>query len=290
MTVRSFLYLAREGLRSAIRHPALALAAVLSIVASLLVLAITLLFTTNIERHATAIEGRRAIDVYIADGINPETRARLETALTAIKGVARATYVSKEDALAAYRRDAGRYDLIDALGYNPLPASYRLELAENARSGAQMRAIAEAATRLEGTEDVRYGGEWIERLDAALLTLRLVDLAAAVLVGLSVAFAVGSTIRLTMLARREMIEIMKAMGATDGYISAPFLVEGITQSLLAAVAALGLLRLVVAFISSRVGGLQFLGVWELVGFLAFAVVLGLAGAFWSLGAALRRSS
>jgi len=290
MTVRSFLYLAREGLRSATRHPTLALAAVMSIAASLLVLAITLLFTTNLERHATAIEGRRVIDVYIADGIKLGARAQLEHALNAIDGVARATYISKEEALAAYRRDAGRYDLIEALGYNPLPASYRLELAEHARSGAKMRAIAAAAERLEGADDVRYGGEWVERLDAALLTLRFVDLAAGVLVGLSVAFAVGSTIRLTMLARREMIDIMQAMGATDGYISAPFLVEGVAQSLLAAVAALGLLRLVIGALSSRIGGLEFLGGWQLVGFLAFAVVLGLAGAVWSLGAVLRRSA
>jgi cell division transport system permease protein len=290
MTLRSFLYLAREGLSSTTRHPALSLAAVLSIAASLLVLAVTLLFTANIERHATAIENRRVIDVYIADGIKPGARAQLELALTGIEGVARAIYVSKEEALEAYRRDVGRYDLIEALGYNPLPASFRLELAEDARSTARIRAIAEAAARIEGAEDARYGGEWMERLDSALLTLRLVDLAAALLVGLSVAFAVGSTIRLTMLARQEMIEIMKAMGATDGYISAPFLVEGLVQSLVAAAAALGLLWIVVDALSSRVGGLEFLGGWQLAGFLAFAIVLGLAGALWSLGGALRRSA
>lgn len=290
MTLRSFLYLAREGLLSAVRYPGLALAATASISASLLVLAITLLTTANIERQATAIESRRAIDVYLEEGIKTGTRLELERALEAIDGVVQATYVSKEEALEAFREDIGRHDLVEALGYNPLPASFRLELTEEARSGARMRAIAEQAKSLGGVDDARYGGEWVERLDATLLTLRMVELIAALLAGLSAAFAVGSTIRLTFLARREMIEIMKAVGATDSFIRTPFLVEGVAHSVVAAIATLVVLRVVVGVLAPRVGEIKFLGPWHLLGFLAFAVALGVAGAFGSVGVALRRTS
>ncbi len=289
MTLRSFLYLAREGLFSALRFPALGAAAVTSICASLLLLAVTLLVTANIERQATTLESRRAIDVYLVNDIKPGARLELEHDLAAMKGVASATYISQEEALEAFSKDVGRHDLVEALGFNPLPASFRLELDVESRSGARMRDIAEEARRLPGVEDVRYGGEWVDRLDAALLTLRLVDLAAAILVGLSVAFAVGSTIRLTLLARREMIEIMKVVGATDSFICAPFLVEGVAHSLVAALVTLGLLRGVIGALGPRVGGIEFLGPWQLLGFLGFAVVLGLAGALGSLGMALRRS-
>jgi cell division transport system permease protein len=290
VTLRSFLYLAREGFLSLVRYPALAVAAVMSICASFLVLAITLLVTANVERQATSIESRRVIDVYLAGDIGTSARLTLEHDLKSIDGVIAATFVSKEEALETFQQDVGGHDYIDALGYNPLPASFRLDLAEEARSGQRMQAIAEAAKKLSGVEEVRYGGDWIERLDAALLALRLIDLAAALLVGLSVAFAVGSTIRLTLLARREMIEIMKAVGATDSFICMPFLVEGVAHSLAAALVTLAGLRLVTALIASRVSGIEFLGPWQLLAFLGFAVVLGLAGAMGSLGIALRRST
>lgn len=292
MTPRSFLYLAREGLGSAARQPALSIAALFSITASLLVLAVTLLITSNLERQATAIESRRVIDVYLADRVTPAGRAELERGLAAVDGVAGVRYVSKEEALASFKATIGRDDLVDALGYNPLPASFRLELAEGARTATRMRAIAAAATHLAGVEDVRYGGAWVERLDATLVTLRLVDLVAAALVGLAVAFAVGSTVRLTVLARREMIEIMRAVGAGDAHIRTPFLVEALTQSLVAALLSLGAAWLAATALGPRLGGagIAFLGPQEIAGFLGFAAAAGLAGALGPLGAALRRPS
>jgi cell division transport system permease protein len=192
------------------------------------------------------------IDVYLLDSVTQAARAEIEVRLTAMENVARARYVSKEEALATFHADTGREDLVAALGYNPLPASFRLDLALGAASAANLRAIAEVAG-FPGVEDVRFGGDWIERLDAALFTLRLADVVAAVLVGLAVAFAVNSTIRLAALARREMIEIMTAVGATSTYVHTPFLVEGTAQSLVAAGATLALLRIAVGVLAERLG-------------------------------------
>jgi cell division transport system permease protein len=292
MTPRSFLYLAREGFVSVIRHPPLTLAAIVSIAASLLVLGIVLLFTSNVERHARATESRRVMDIYVIDNITPAQRAEIEILLATFQSVARTRYVSKDEALEAFQLDVGRHDLIEALGYNPLPASFRLEMVEGKATGAQMRSIAEELAGLAGVEDVRFGGDWIERLDAALFTLRLADIVAAILVGLAVAFAVNSTIRLTALARREMIEIMTAVGATPTYVRTPFLVEGLIQSLVAAGATLIVLKIAVSLLAERMGGpaVRFLGPWEMAGFLGFAAALGLIGALWSVRFVLRRSA
>jgi len=292
MSLRGFFYLAREGLASARRHPALMVAAILSISASFLVLAITILITSNIERSVHSLDNRRVIDVYLAERIPAAKRAAIESALRATAGVDSVRYISKDEALAAFRADAGRYDLVEALGYNPLPASFRLELAPGAATAARIEEIASAAGELEGVEDVRFGREWLQRLDKALLTLRLAELLTAILIGLAVAFAVNSTIRLTVLARRDMIEIMKAVGATNTYIRMPFLVEGVAQALVAALGTLILLKIVIVNVSPRFLNAQvhFLEPREIAGFLAFATALGLAGALWSLGGVLRRSA
>jgi cell division transport system permease protein len=280
----------REGIHSALRNRGLSAAALVSTVASLLVLAIVLLITSNLERQAASIESRRVMDVYLADRITETDRLTLEKKLQEIPGVASVKHVSKKDALAAFTADTGRYDLVEALGYNPLPASFRLELGPGEASGPEMRAIAESAATHPGVEDVRYGGEWIERLDAALRSLRVADLIAAVLVGLAVVFAVSSTIRLTVLARRDMVEIMKDVGASDATICMPFLTEGIAQSLLAALLTLGTLRLVTAILSARLGiTIHFLTAWEAAAFAGFAIVLGFAGALWSTGSLLKRT-
>jgi cell division transport system permease protein len=292
MSPRAFLYLAREGLSSARRHPALTIAAIVSISASLLVFAITLLITSNIERSARSLDSRRVIDVYLAEDTDEGQRAEIESGLRAISGVSGIRFVSKEEALEAFRADIGRYDLVEALGFNPLPASFRLELAPGVATAIRMKEIASAAAEIASVEDVRFGGDWIARLDAALLTLRLAELATAILVGLAVAFAVHSTIRLTVLARREMIEIMSVVGATGAYIRMPFLVEGVAQALVAAGGTLLVLRLLVANFSTRLIGVEvhFLTASEVMGFFAFAVLLGMLGAMWSLGDVIRSSA
>src|SRR5688572_3118146 len=122
MSLRSLGYLMREGMQSSLRNRALSAAALVSTVASLLVLAIVLLITSNLERQASSIESRRVMDVYLADRIPETDRLTLEKKLREIPGITRVTHVSKNDALAAFSADTGRYDLVEALGYNPLPA------------------------------------------------------------------------------------------------------------------------------------------------------------------------
>jgi cell division transport system permease protein len=281
----------REGIHSALRNRGLSAAALVSTVASLLVLAIVLLITSNLEQQAASLENRRVLDVYLADQITEPDRMKLELALRELPGVARVTYSSKAAALEAFSVDTGRYDLVEALGYNPLPASFRIELTPGMATGSRMKAIAEAAVKYAGVEDVRYGGEWIERLDSALRSLRFADLVVAILVGLAVAFAVSSTISLTVVARREMVEIMRDVGATDSAIATPFLAEGIAQSLVAALLTLGALKLVTWILAYRLGiEIHFLGSDKMAGFITFAVVLGFIGALWSVGSILRRTA
>ena len=138
---------------------------------------------------------------------------------------------------------------------------------------------------------MRYGGEWIERLDSALKSLRFADLLVAVLVGLAVAFAVNSTIRLTVLARREMVEVMRDVGATDAAIATPFLTEGIAQSLVAALLTLGVLKILTLILAQRMGiTIAFLDWPEVAVFVGFATVLGFLGALWSIGSLLKRTA
>ena len=108
MSLRSLGYLLREGIQSALRNRAWSVAALVSTGASLLVLAIVLLITSNLERQASSIESRRVMDVYLADRITETDRLTLEKKLREIPGITRVTHVSTTDALAAFSADTGR--------------------------------------------------------------------------------------------------------------------------------------------------------------------------------------
>ena len=108
--------------------------------------------------------------------------------------------------------------------------------------GGDLRALAGRVSQVAGVAEVDYGREWVDRLEALGNALRGFGTASLALVGLAALLVVANTIRLAVYARRDEIEIMKLVGATDGYVRAPFLLEGALQGLCgAALAVSGLL-------------------------------------------------
>ncbi len=126
---------------------------------------------------------------------------------------------------------------LDGLSRNPLPATLEL----TPRRGGELRALADRVSNVGGVADVDYGREWVDRLEALGGALRGFGTASLALLGVAALLVVANTIRLAVYARRDEIEIMKLVGATDGYVRAPFLLEGALQGLCgAALAAAGL--------------------------------------------------
>jgi cell division transport system permease protein len=150
--------------------------------------------------------------------------------------------IAPADALSRLRAELG--DLgpaLDGLPQNPLPASLEIALDGEAASAATVRALADKLSKLPGVDEVDYGREWLQRLERALAGARAAGLALGVMLLFTTAFLLYNTIRLGVYARREEIEIMKLVGATDGFVRAPFLVEGfLVGAAGGALAALGL--------------------------------------------------
>ncbi len=149
------------------------------------------------------------------------------------------TYVDRAMALSRLRVDLGDLSgALDGLAQNPLPPS--LEVAPQASlppSGVRM--LAAQLAQLPGVAEVDYGREWLDKLEALARGLRVFGAGALFTVLGAALLVVANTIRLAVYARRDEIEIMKLVGATDGYVRAPFLLEGALQGLLGAALALG---------------------------------------------------
>ena len=151
----------------------------------------------------------------------------------------RVLYVDQQEALQRLRAELGEQGkALDGLTYHPLPPTIELD-PRSPMPAAQVRQLAVEMARLPAVQEVDYGREWLDRLEALARAVRIAGAGALIAVLGAALLVVANTIRLAVYARRDEIEIMKLVGATDGYVRLPFLLEGGLQGLLGAGLALG---------------------------------------------------
>jgi len=286
----------RGTLRGFARAPA---AAALNVVAIGVALALPLgawVLLGNVARLGGYVAAEPQLSVFLATDATRADAARIEAALAGATAVRRQRFVPKEDALADLYRAAGMREILAALGSNPLPDAVIADLAPGDPDSVQRLAV--DLRKLPKVELVQLDAVWLERL-AALL--RLGQRAVAVLAAL---LAVGmvavtfNTVRQQVLTQQSEIEVSRLIGATDAFIRRPFVYQGALMGLAGGLAALGTVALSVHLLGSEVGrlaatyGSDFrlaLGPAAEIGMLlAFAGVLGWAGAYLSVSKHLRK--
>ena len=206
---------------------------------ALFVLGLFGLAAYNLRLALASIEERVEVVAYLRDdGRQVDLEAARET-LATLPGVEEVRFVSKAEALERAMQDLPEIaDISPDLEVNPFPASLEVRFLPAGRTPETVQAVVAAADGLEVVEDVRYGQEWVERL----FLLRRIGGVTALVLG--VAFAavaaviIGTAIRIAVFARREEIFVMRLVGARDGLIWRPFLLEGAMTGFLGGVLAL----------------------------------------------------
>jgi cell division transport system permease protein len=279
------LFYLREAARSFRQHRGLAYTAVVSLTAALTLSGVLLLLTHNAQMQMQALGDRREMVVYLRDDVAAAERDVLVGRLTELYGTV--TYVSKEDAWKEFSKQLGDPSLLEAVEDNPLPASLRVKLRPALLTPGVMDQAAHQIGQFPEVEDVRYGEEWVHRLDRIGTALVKGTIAVGLVVALAILFIVYNTIRLTVLARRPQVEIMSRLGATDGFIAVPFVLEAMFEAGLAAFLALALLFGVQQGLSARVVGLVFLPLPMALMFVGAAIAVAWFAAMLALSRVLR---
>jgi len=216
-------YVLAEGFEGFRRNGLMSLAAVTITTVTLVVLGAALVVASALDHIVHQLEGQLQVVVYLRDGLAPSAVNAARGRLQALPGVTGVAYVSKQDALAQLRRSVGGgADFRDVLAQNPLPASF---VVTTDRPG-RLAAIAAAAERFPQVESVNYSAATVGRLLALTRAVRTFGAGAGGALALLALVIIGSTIRLTVFARRTEIEVMRLVGATAGFIRWPFVVEG----------------------------------------------------------------
>ena len=212
---------------------------------------------------------RREMVVYLRDDLSASQRDLLIGRLTDLYGNVR--WVSKEQAWQEFARELGDPNLLEAVPDNPLPSSLHITLKPELLSPDAMETAARQISQFPEVEDVRYGAEWVRRLDQFGASLFRGTIIILVTVALAIVFILYNTIRLTVLARRPQVEIMSRLGASDRFIAMPFVLEATFEAAFAAALALGIVFGIQQAVAGRVVGIVFVPPWMALGFLGAAM-------------------
>ena len=237
--LRSALANTLAGLRGS---PVTSAIAALTIGICLLLVGAFALLVANMEAILARFGEELHVVAYLeADLAQQRLDALMQRAL-ALPGVETVEYVSAEEAALRFRAaQPDRAVLLDGLEQSPLPASLELRLAAAERSAEPVRAVSDALAALPGVAEIGSGNEWIEGYAQAVALIRGIGLAIGAVLGIATLLIVANTIRLSILARRDEIDILRLVGASRTYVAAPFLLEGLLEGLAGGAAGLALL-------------------------------------------------
>ena len=272
----SFKYLARQGLHNMINNRLMSFASVGVLTVCLIITGVAGLFTANMNSLMLYLRSQNEVVVYLDENLADAGLASVDSALRAISGLKEVTYVSKDEALDLMRDSMGdKADLFDVFEgeENPFLANYKVVL----QDVGQMDEIVPQLENISGVVDVNVPTGLSDLVVNIHKAVTVVSVGLVVVLGFVSIVVISNTIRLTVFARRKEINIMKYVGATNGFIRLPFFVEGIAVGLIA------------GLISSAIvlGGYQLLLIYS-VDFPAFwgsilnDVLLGMNQIWWKV--------
>ena len=216
-------YFWKETFYSLFRNKFMAVASVLTVTLSMFILGVFLCAVLNINHMATYLENQVEMTVYLKDGLNTEQVMAVGKKLKALPDLKEIKFTNKDQAMAEFKQRLGdQQGILDAINGNPLPSSYSTSFA----TPSSLKNAVSIVTQYPEVDSVQYGQDIIEQLYKVAQVIRIGGIILIVFLAGAELFIISNTIRLTVFARRREIQIMKYVGATNGFIRWPFIFEG----------------------------------------------------------------
>ncbi len=277
----------REVVLAFRRAPLLSALSITTIAFSLFAVGLFGLVAINMREALRGLEMRVEVVAFILNGTPLETITLAADDISGFPEVFSVGYVNEDSALAQAQVELEEFrDAYRDLEVNPLPASLEIRMKEGHRDAESVAAVAERLQSFGFIDDIRFGREWIERLDRLRNVAGLVGLVIGLAFAAVAVIIIGTTIRMTVLQRAREIAIMRLVGATNGFIRGPFLLEGSIKGLLGGL--LSILLIYAGYLlfgrnTPMLSGLVFFETPHLLLGILFGVAIGLGGSLVSVG-------
>lgn len=272
----SLIYSAKEAAAGFAKARVSTVITIFSVFFLLFILGIVVIVTFNINRLVDVLNANQDVQVFLANTITNEEIDLLRADVLEMDGVKSIDYISKEEAAAEFKKEFGD-DIFDALEENPLPASFIIRLDEDDKRPSIVDDLAKRLERRPEIDQVIKQQGTLNVLVQFSSVSRIVLYILLLLVFLGSLFMISNTIRLIILARQQIINTMKLVGATDAFIRRPFLFEGMFQGLLGGVLAFLLLYFIISLINLQWPGLLYVPKTIYLGIIGTGLFFGYAG-------------
>jgi len=294
---RSF-YFFREAFQSIKNNRFTHLVTIGTITFVLLTFGIFIITVINLNRIFDEWGKRIHLIAYLDENTNAEEIKKVSERITNLPHTKNVTYVSKERALHTLKESLqDQNGMLENLDKNPLPPSLEIQLKEEYKNPENLKTIATQVKRIDKISDVEYGQEWLEKFSAFISLVKLIGVSIGGFLLLATILIISNTIKLTIYSRREEIEIMKLVGATNFFIQVPFFLEGFIQGLSGSLLALGILYAsykilitkIISEYSLHLGALKFIFLPQqlVIALIFFGILLGVFGCAFSMGRFLK---
>jgi cell division transport system permease protein len=258
--------------------------------------AMGLLFT-NVDDVVDSWKNGIRIMAYIKPGTPAEKIDLARKEIQAMNGVSEVRYISKDEALIELKNQMKRQlSLVENLDRNPLPDSFDVFMNPETQTWERVETLASFIMNIGCIDDVEYGQAWIGKFTNVFNLFRFIALTMGVLFFMVTVFIVSNTIRLALYSRREEIEIMRLVGATDVFIKIPSYLAGMIQGGVGGL--IGVMVLYISYLlissnieqnfSSYVVNIRFLSPKTILWILLYSVFVGWLGCFLSLRQFLKK--
>lgn len=261
MRTSNVTYLVKKGISSIWKNFLMSFASFCILMVSLLLVSCAVLLMMNVNKIMSNIEDTNEITIYLKEDISDKQVEHIKSVLEKNQGITDVKYYSKEQALDDFRDNMAEYsELLDYLDKNPMPETFLVRV----KDLSKIRHVVNTVNDIEGVEQTKAPYDFASVLVQIRNTFTLIG--GAVLVALVVVsiVIVSNSIRTSVFARRNEISIMRYVGATSGFIKAPFFVEGMFIGILAGAAAWGLTWLIYDSVFALFSA--DLTVWQMFGF------------------------
>ncbi len=245
-------YFILRALRNMRQWPFLCVAAILTMAVALATVATFFLIVVNIEQLASRWTREIQIIAYLQSPPPAAKIPELMKQLESLPEVSSVLYVSPTAAMDHFRQRLGQdQSLLEGISEDLLPASFELGLHDSFRNQQGIEAVISQLEGILQVDDLRYGQQWLERFNNFIRILRFVGIFLGGFLLFATLFIVANTIRLTLYARRDELEIMALVGATMRFIKIPFLLEGAIQGFVGGVLSLVFLAVSFSLVIAR---------------------------------------
>ncbi len=231
--------------------------------------------------------------VYLEDEVSIDQKKKLEKRVSSHSEVESFDFISREK---AWKNFQGMFSeksaFLKGMGFNPLPASFSLKIKPSPNRLDTIHTLAEQLKQLPGVESVEYGEEWISRFEGFIILMRVFLFALGALLCLGAVLIISNTVKLSVLSRKDEIELMLLSGGTPGFIQIPFYLEGIFHGLLGAVVSLALMKSIHLYVVDQFQGtietfgrsmvFQFISFPMIMTIIMASILVGWLGSFFSL--------